>query len=76
MSANDRMVGGDHYKQLTIEPWDVIDTWPMSDRVAFYRGNAVKYLLRAGRKGDMYPDIQKAQHYCEKLLEVLSGVEE
>jgi len=71
-SARDYMVAGDHYKQMEVEPWDVIDTWPKIERMAFYRGNALKYLMRAGRKGEMLDDIKKAKHYCEKMIEVCS----
>jgi len=38
----------------------------------FLRGSAIKYLARAGAKGDMEEDIRKAHHYTEKLLEVLA----
>jgi len=30
-------------------------------------------LLRAGSKGEMLEDLQKAQHYIEKCIEVLNG---
>lgn len=71
--ADDRQVGGDHYKAMPVEPWRVIDTWPVDQRVGFYRGNALKYLLRAGHKGQAITDLEKARHYIDKLLEVLNG---
>jgi len=71
MSANNRQVGGDHYKDMRIEVWDVIDTWPTEQRIGFYRGNALKYLMRMGSKDERSKEVRKAGHYCEKLAEVL-----
>ena len=73
MMSDKRQVGGDHYLSMNVGPWDVIDTWDINYQVGFYRGNALKYILRAGRKGDTVQDLQKAQHYIEKLIEVLNG---
>lgn len=72
MSANDYMHGGDHYKALAVEPWNVIDSWPIEQRIGFYRGSALKYLMRLGNKDASLQEAQKAKHYCEKLIEVLS----
>ncbi len=71
--ANDRQVGGDHYINMAVEPWDVVDTWPIEQQVGFYRGNAVKYLLRMGTKGDRDIEAAKAAHYTQKLVEVLGA---
>ena len=72
-TANTRQVAGDHYKAKTIQPWDVIDTFPHAEAIGFYRGNAIKYLMRAGSKTDnpARQDYEKALHYIEKLLETL-----
>ena len=67
-------VGGDHYSKLSVQPWDVLDTWPIEQRIGFYRGNALKYVMRAGTKGNVTEDIEKARHYLEKLVEVLTEV--
>lgn len=72
MSANDYMVAGDHYKKLGVEPWDVIDSWPLEQRIGFYRGSALKYLMRLGSKDAAAQEAMKAKHYCEKLIEVFS----
>ncbi len=45
LSANEKQVGGVHYKAMGVEPWDVIDTWPLEQRIGFYRGNALKYIM-------------------------------
>lgn len=62
-------VGGDHYRQTPIQPWDIIDAWGLD----FYRGNALKYLLRAGRKGPALEDLRKCRHYLDKIIEMEEG---
>ena len=69
--ANSRQIAGDHYKRMDVQPWDVIDYGPKQQAIGFYRYNALKYIMRAGEKGDFKEDIAKAQHYLEKLLEIL-----
>jgi len=64
-TANDKQVGGDHYKTKTIQPWDAIVNWELG----FLDGCAVKYLAR-WRKKNGVEDLKKAAHYLEKLLEV------
>jgi len=72
MAANDYQVGGTHYKDMGVEPWDVIDTWPIEQQVGYYRGNLLKYTMRMGAKGASVEDINKAEHYARKLSEVLT----
>ncbi len=36
----------------------------------FCKGNAIKYLSRAGKKDDELEDLQKARWYCNKLIEL------
>lgn len=57
-----------HY-QLSdgMEAIDVIDQ-AIGDPASFYRGNALKYLLRAGRKGDAKQDLEKARWYIDREL--------
>jgi hypothetical protein len=70
MNANES--GSDHYLKMGIEPWDVIDTWPMEQRIGYYRGNLLKYTLRMGSKDASVQEIRKAEHYAKKLIEVLA----
>lgn len=69
--ANARQVGGDHYTKQAIQPWDVIDTWPLEQRIGFYRGNLLKYTMRMNDKDAPADNIGKAEHYAQKLAEVL-----
>jgi hypothetical protein len=71
-AAADRQEGGQHYKQMAVEPWDVIDTWPIEQQIGYHRGAALKYIMRCGSKDEQIQEIRKAGHYIEKLLEVLS----
>ena len=72
LSANATQVGGEHYKKMGVEPWDVVDTWPLEQRIGAYRHGALKYLMRMGSKDQNAQEIAKGKHYMEKLLEVLS----
>lgn len=49
------------------EPRKVIHDWGLN----FNLGNAVKYLSRAGRKGDKVEDLRKAIQYIEFEIEEL-----
>jgi hypothetical protein len=70
-TANAKQVGGDHYKKMGIQTWDVVDTWPLEQRIGYYRGNALKYVMRIGAKDEEIQEAGKAIHYLEKLIEVL-----
>ena len=64
MAANDKQVGGSHYK-TKIEPWDAITDWGLG----YLDGSAVKYLSRWHKKGGVQ-DLEKAVHFLQKLIEV------
>jgi hypothetical protein len=69
--ANDRQVGGRHYKQHEArgqQPWDVITAW----NLGFLDGNAVKYLSRWRTTGRI-SDLEKAAHYIQKQIEVATA---
>ena len=57
-----------HYTEgRKYEPIDVIEDWGLG----FNLGNAVKYLSRAGRKGDKNEDLKKAIFYINRELSKL-----
>ena len=66
MGANDYQVGGTHYVNQSIQPWDYI----ISHNMGFLEGNVVKYVTRYQAKGGI-DDLEKAQHYLTKLIEVI-----
>lgn len=55
----------DHYKSGGLEAIDVIEAFDLNFRLA----NAVKYILRAGRKGSRRTDLAKAVWYLNRELE-------
>ena len=67
-SANDVQVGGSHYKNKKIQPWDFI----IANELGFLEGNIVKYIARWKDKGGV-KDLEKARHYLEKLIEVVGS---
>lgn len=71
--ANAVQFGGNHYKTMGVEPWDVVDTWPIEQQIGYHRGNGMKYLMRLGNKDEALQEAQKALHYIQKLVEVLSA---
>jgi hypothetical protein len=73
--AKGRQVGGDHYLEMGVQPWDVVDTWSREQRIGYYRGGALKYVMRMGSKDQSPQEIAKGKHYLEKLLEVLNEEE-
>jgi hypothetical protein len=73
VGASATQVAGDHYKKMGVEPWDVVDTWPLEQRIGAYRHGALKYLMRMGSKDQSAQEIAKGKHYMEKLLEVLQS---
>jgi hypothetical protein len=50
-----------HYTFGAIEVRDAIVAWDLN----FCLGNVVKYVARAGRKGDALEDLRKARNYLE-----------
>lgn len=71
--ADDLQVSGNHYKDMPIQPWHVMEAVLTHDEfVGFLKGNIIKYSLRAGRK-DGSDDAGKARHYMKKLEEVERG---
>lgn len=69
----DNVTNPDHYTDgRKYEPRKVIMDWDLN----FYLGNVVKYISRAGRKGDGLTDLLKAKQYLEWEIERLTEKEE
>jgi hypothetical protein len=60
----ERQVGGNHYKEFRIQPYEFIS----KNNLSFFQGNVVKYVCRYLSKNKI-EDLQKIIHYCE--LEIL-----
>jgi hypothetical protein len=69
-AADDRQIGGSHYKDMDVQPWEVMAAvLSREEFIGFLKGNIIKYAMRQGRKDS--PDAGKCQHYIQKLNEVL-----
>lgn len=66
-AARNDQVGGDHYRTLKIQPWDIAIEYGLS----YIEGSALKYLLR--RKANRLEDLRKAAHCLRKLIEIEEG---
>ena len=69
VTPNDIQVGGTHYKEQDIQPWDAIH----AGGLGFFSGNVVKYVARHNQKGGIN-DLRKARHYLDKLIELHTKV--
>lgn len=58
-------VGGDHYRQRSIQPWDIWQEYGMNA----FEGAVLKYLLRWRDKNGV-EDLKKARHTLDKLIEL------
>ena len=62
MGANEKQIGGRHYKDRKIQHWDYAAQLP------YLEGLATKYIDRHARKGGKQ-DLLKAIHTIEKMIE-------
>jgi hypothetical protein len=63
-TPNAIQIGGSHYKDKSIQPWDYI----VQNEIPYLEGNIIKYISRWRDKGGL-DDLRKAQHYLSKLIE-------
>jgi hypothetical protein len=72
-SADDIQVSGNHYKDMGMQPWAVMQAVLTPEEFRGYlKGNIIKYAMRQGKKQDS-DDTGKAKHYAQKLGEVNDG---
>jgi hypothetical protein len=68
--ARNYQLGGTHYTDKKIQPWDAMQEWMTEEQFkGFLIGNVVKYMARFQDKGGVL-DLQKCKHYLDKLIEV------
>lgn len=65
MKPDDIQHGGDHYKKLDPEPWNVITAW----KLGYLDGTALKYIARWKDKNGI-EDLRKAIHFLQKTIDV------
>lgn len=65
-SSLDVQVGGNHYKELVIQPIEYI----RKNRLGYFEGNVIKYVTRYKNKNGI-ADLKKARHYLDMLIEFI-----
>jgi hypothetical protein len=68
MAANDRQVGGDHYKrhgETGEQHWDRVARLGLD----YFQAAITKYVERWKEKGGIQ-DLEKARHYLDKYIEL------
>jgi len=74
--ASTMQVGGDHYRQMQVQPWDALKAWLTPEEYRGYqKGTAISYLARERSKGGDI-DIRKAIHHLIKLEEDVANSKE
>lgn len=66
-SALTKQEGGDHYKDMVIQPVEYIH----KNKIPFMEGNVIKYCSRWRQKGGI-EDLKKARHFLDMLIEMES----
>ena len=59
----------DHYKTNTFDARDLITAYGLN----FNRGNVIKYVARAGKKGNELEDLKKAKNYLDYEIKRLEN---
>ena len=73
MNADKYQYGGTHYKTMPKQPWQVMEeTLTHEEFIGFLKGSIIKYEMRDGKKPGALDDAKKAQHYAQKLKEVMA----
>jgi hypothetical protein len=66
--ANDRQIGGTHYKGKSAagrEHWDLVAEFGWN----YFQAQIIRYVMRYNDKNGIQ-DLEKAQHYLQKLIEL------
>lgn len=62
--ALDVQVGGNHYKQMAIQPVEYV----LKNGIGYAEGCVIKYVSRWRAKGGV-EDLRKARHFIDLLIE-------
>jgi hypothetical protein len=65
----DRQVGGSHYKNFHIQPYEFIS----KNNLSFFQGCVVKYVCRYLFKNKI-EDLEKIIHYCELEIKKMKDI--
>jgi len=65
---DEHQAGGDHYKRMAVQPWDVMELLLTAEEFAGYlKGCIIKHTMRNNSKPGESNDLEKAKHYMAKL---------
>lgn len=64
MMALGEQVGGDHYKDMKIQPFE----YALANEIPYVEGTIIKYVSRWRKKGGL-EDLKKARHALDVLIE-------
>lgn len=66
---SDKVNHPDHYTDGGMETIDIIKAKSSTEEFfGFLKGNVIKYVTRAGKKGSAVEDLEKARWYLDKLI--------
>lgn len=69
--ANDKQVGGGHYKTPgAVEHWDIV----VQHDLDYFQGQITKYIMRWRDKNGV-EDLEKARHFLDKYIELAQAAE-
>ena len=68
MNPLEKQIGGNHYKDYSIQPVEFIH----ANNVPYLEGNIIKYIMRHKKKNGVQ-DLEKAKHYLELLIQLDYG---
>jgi hypothetical protein len=63
--AGSRQVGGQHYKTMKLQHWDIV----VANEIPYLEACAMKYIMRHKNKNGKQ-DLEKAIHFLQKAIEV------
>ena len=69
--TQDKQIGGSHYKNFTIQPYEFIS----KNDLSFFQGNVIKYVTRYLFKNGI-EDLEKVIHYCELEIKKMKDLEQ
>ena len=70
--ADEKQIGGSHYKQFVIQPW----TFIRKNGLNPLQANIIKYVCRYLSKGKAIEDLEKIKHYCDLEINHLKEEEQ
>lgn len=75
-NSKSTQVGGTHYAEMTVQPWDFYKAiFSPSGYCDYHVGSVISYLSRHRKKGGLQ-DLEKALHHMQELVRYFKEEEE